>query len=157
MKHILIELSPESCNRAVRELKKYMREIRPKVDEVCRRLAEIGRDTAQAIFDSADYGNGGVTVQIAPCENGWKVIATGSDVYFIEFGTGDATSSHYLTDVPLYPGSWSETHAQKYSINGYWYYGGERLTETPAYMPMFNAEKAIRANAKRIVKEVMGR
>lgn len=156
MRKIAIELSPGSCQQAIAELKAYKKQIDPKVEEVCKRLAMLGRDTAQAFFDIAGEGNGGVTVTAEPCENGWKIVASGHDVYFIEFGTGDAVSDHYLASVPLYPGSWSEGHAQKYTTQGYWYYNKVRYTETPAYMPMFNAEKEIRLNAKRIVREVFG-
>lgn len=157
MRKITCELSPESCKKAIKELKAYQREIGPKLNEVCRRLAELGKEIAQGLFDSAGEGNGGVIVTTEPCENGWKIVASGEDVYFIEFGTGNDVSEHYNASVPLYSGSWSEAHAQKYWINGYWYYGGVRYEGTPAYMPMFNAEKTIRQNVKSVVKEVMSR
>lgn len=156
MRKITLELSPESCKKALEEIKDYKKLLKPKLDEICKRLAEIGRDTAQAIFDKAGEGNGGVSVQAVPCENGWKVVATGSDVYFIEFGTGDEVTDHYNASVPLYSGSWSEEHAQRYAIYGYWYYRGVRYQGTPPYMPMFNAEKAIRTNVKRVAREVLG-
>lgn len=157
MKHITIELSVESCQKVLDELKEYQKRIKPKMDEVCKRLAEIGRDTAQRIFDSAGEGNGGVHVSIAPISNGWKIVASGKDVYFIEFGTGDDVDPHYDVSVPLFSGSWSMEHAQRYAQYGFWYYRKVRYEGTPAYMPMYYAEKEIRANEKRIVQEVFGR
>ena len=62
MRKIAIELSPGSCQQAIAELKAYKKQIDPKVEEVCKRLAMLGRDTAQAFFDIAGEGNGGVTV-----------------------------------------------------------------------------------------------
>ena len=158
MKTITIELSVESCKQAIAELKRYQKEVRPKLDEVCKRLAEIGRDTAQAIFDSAGEGNGGVKVEIAQIENGWKIVAAGADVYFIEFGTGDDVDRHFdPVAVPVFSGSWSIEHAQKWYNYGFWYYNKVRYEGTPAYMPMYYAEKAIRDNERRIVQEVFGR
>lgn len=157
MRKVTLELSPESCQKALDAVKEYQKQIKPKLDEVCKRLAEIGRDTAQGIFDSAKEGNGGVRVSIARIENGWKIVASGSDVYFIEFGTGDDVDRHYDVSVPVFSGSWSIEHAQRYAQYGYWYYRKVRYEGTPAYMPMYYAEKAIRENEKRIVQEVFGK
>lgn len=157
MKHITIDLSVESCKKALDELKTYQKEIKPKLNEVCKRLAEIGRDRAQMIFDSAGEGNGNVTVTVEPIGNGWKIVASGHDVYFIEFGTGDEVDPHYDVSVPVFSGSWSMKHAQRWAQYGFWYYRKVRYEGTPAYMPMYYAEKAIRENEKRIVQEVFGR
>lgn len=158
MKRITVELSAQSCGKALKELQQYEKQIKPKLDEVCKRLAEIGAQEASARFARGDHGNGGVVVTTEQMENGYKVVASGHDVYFIEFGTGfDANPHGYKPTVPVYPGSWSEGHAQKFSEYGYWYYGGERLQGTEAEMPMYYAERAIRENEKRIVQEVFGK
>ena len=160
MKTITLELSVESCEKALKELEKYQKEIKPKLDEVCKRLAEIGRDEALSIINGIrpQEGNAVERVDVAKIDNGYSVLAEGEKVYFVEFGTGDAvTGSHgFETSVPIYSGSYSETHGQKYSVYGYWYYGGEKLTETPIYAPMFHAEKKMREEMPRIVKEVFG-
>lgn len=157
MKTISVELSVESCKDALDELKAYQKTIRPKLNEACRKLAEIGRDEAQRRFDSAGEGNGGVHVDVMPIDNGWKIVASGSDVYFIEFGTGDDVDRHYDVSVPVFSGAWSMKHAQKYAQYGFWYYRKVRYEGTPAYMPMYYAEKAIRENEKRVVQEVFGK
>ena len=156
MKTITIQLSADSCQRALKQLQQYERQIKPKLDEICKRLAEIGAQEAQRFFDMAEDGNGGTTVTTKKIENGWSIVAEGESVYFVEFGTGDAvTTAHgFSVSVPVYSGSYSEQHAQKYSTYGYWYYGGERLTETPIYAPMYHAEKKMREEAPRIVREV---
>ena len=157
MKHIRIELSPESCHAALEELKLYKKNIKPQLDEICRRLAAVG---AQAARDAiwGEYGNTDATVE-APVKiaNGYKIVMSGADVYFVEFGTGRDVKAHYNPSVSVAPGSWSQTHAQKYSTYGYWYYGGEKLEGTPAQMPMYYAERAIRANARRVAREVLGK
>lgn len=157
MKQILIELSPESCDNALEALKLYMKEINPKLDEVCRRLAEIGAAEARVHFARGDHGNKDATVTTRKIPHGYKIVASGHDVYFIEFGTGFFAMPHgNVTNVPVYPGSWSETHAHIFETYGYWYYHGEKLQGTEAEMPMYYAGKAIRDNERRIVKEVFG-
>lgn len=159
MKTITIQLSADSCDKAVKELQAYSKGVDPKLDEVCRRLADIGAQEAQARFSRGDNGNGGVVVTTERISNGYKIVANGHDVYFIEFGTGVNAGVGYgdgmpVTSVPVYPGSWSEHHAKQFSENGFWYYNGERLEGTEAEMPMYYAGKAIRNNMKRVVSEV---
>lgn len=159
MKHIIIELSPESCDRALEELKAYQSELLPKMDEVCRRLAEIGIMEAQMHISQAN-GNTDVRIESTPIKipNGYKVVMNGKDAYFVEFGTGDDVNA-YTPNVTVLvaPGSWSETHARRYMDYGFWYYAGVRYEGTPAYMPMYYAGKAIRDNTKRIMREVFGK
>lgn len=168
MKTIPIQLSADSCNKAVEILKQYQKDIKPKLDEVCRRLAEIGCQEAnihyaEANADSPETGNGGVMAVVLPMEtgNGYKIRAEGHDVYFIEFGTGNSAGMFYgdgipPTSVPVYPGSYSEQNHGMYAEYGYWFYKGKIMSSTPVYMPMYWAEKAIRENERRVVKEVFG-
>ena len=158
MKHITLELSLESCQKALNELHDYKNELRPKLDEICRRLAEIGAEEARQRFARGDYGNTDAYVSTTPIDNGWKIVAMGKDVYFIEFGTGFFAHPHgATTSVPVYPGSYSEQHAKQFSEYGYWWYEGEKLQGTEAEMPMYFAGEAIRANEERIAREVFGK
>lgn len=156
---IKISLSDESCQEAIKILEEYQKRISPKLDEVCRRLAEIASETARAIVSQSGDGNTDAVVsEPIKIKNGYKISMDGEDVYFVEFGTGDEVEAYNPNvSVLVGSGSWSETHAQKYMNYGYWYYAGVRLEGTPAYMPMFYAGEAIRQNEKRIVKEVFGK
>lgn len=156
MKTLVLELSPASCNKALKELEKYQKEIKPKLDEVCKRLAEIGAQEANAHLVLAD-GNTDAAITVEAMEGGYKLVMSGSDVYFIEFGTGSDVNAHYQVSVPVFAGSWSMEHKQMYAKNGWWWYGGEVLTGTPAYMPMYYAGKRMREEIPRIVKEVFGK
>ena len=166
MKHISFRLSIKSVDRAIRELEKYRQEIIPKLDEVCKKLADIGKETAQKIFNEAaqntEEGNGGVKVDVVPIENGYKIVASGEDVYFIEFGTGNSAGMFYgnglpVTSVPVYPGSYSEQHNGMYAERGYWFYHGQIMSSTDTYMPMYYAGKAIRENEQKVMREVFGK
>jgi len=153
MKQIVLELSKESCKQALKELDKYQKQIRPKMLEVCKRLAEIGMIEANAHLKLAN-GNDDARITTEPMDGGYKLVMSGTDVYFIEFGTGSDVEPHYKTSVPVFAGSWSMEHSQKYAKQGWWWYGGEILTGTPAYMPMYYAGKKMREEMPRIVKEV---
>lgn len=159
MRTITLELSPASCKKALKELEKYQKEIKPKLDEVCKRLAEIGRDEALSIINTIrlQEGNAVERVDVVPIDNGYKLVMEGSDVYFIEFGTGDGVSAHYETSVPVAWGTWSAEHSQMLFTNGFWYYDHVRYTGTPAYMPMYYAEKMMREEMPSVVKEVFGK
>lgn len=159
MKTISIELSVDSCKKAVKELEKYQKDILPKLDEVCKRLAEIGKQEALTIVDSIrlQEGNSVERLDVEKIDNGYKIVMEGADVYFIEFGTGDGVTPHYDTSVPVAWGTWSAEHSQMLWNQGFWYYDKVRYTGTPAYMPMYYAEKRMREEMPRIVKEVFGK
>lgn len=154
---IVYELSRESVQSALKVLKEYNRSIDKRYDEVCRRLAEIGAEEARRRFSGGQFGNDDFNVSVVPVNNGYKIVASGTDVYFIEFGTGDGVSAHYDTAVPVAWGTWSAEHDQILWDKGFWYYEGEKLTGTKAEMPMYYAGRAIRENEKRIVKEIFGK
>ena len=156
MKTITIELSVDSCKNALKELKKYERDVNRKMNEVCKRLAEIGRDEAIAIVNSVKFTEGNTVERIdaVPIENGYKIVMEGEDVYFIEFGTGDGVSPHYDTSVPVAWGTWSAENKQMLWNNGFWYYDKVRYTGTPAYMPMYYAEKKMRESVNKVAREV---
>ena len=158
MKTIAIELSVDSCNKAIKELQEYQKRIKPKLDEVCRRVAEVGRDEALSIINGIRLqdGNAVERVDVVPTDNGYKLVMEGEDVYFIEFGTGDGVSAHYDVSVPVAWGSWSAEHSQMLWNKGFWYYDNVRYTGTTAYMPMYYAERKMREEAPRIAKEVFG-
>jgi len=155
---ITLELSTASCAKALKELQRYQREIKPKLDEVCKRLAEVGKEEALSIINgiSLQDGNAVERVDVVQIENGYKLVMEGEDVYFIEFGTGDGVSAHYDTSVPVAWGSWSAEHSKMLFTKGFWYYDKVRYTGTKAYMPMYYAEKKMREEKPRIMKEVFG-
>lgn len=159
MRTIAIELSPSSCAEALKELEKYQKEIKSKLDEVCKRLAVIGRDEAISIVNTVrqQEDNFVERIEAVPIENGYKIVMEGEDVYFIEFGTGNGVSAHYDTSVPVAWGTWSAEHSQMLWNNGFWYYHDVRYEGTPAYMPMYYAEKKMREEMPRVVREVFGK
>ena len=94
-------------------------------------------------------------------ENGYKISAEGEDVLFIEFGTGDRAGvlSPLYDEVPAdaRPGSWSETHAQQYSTQGFWYFGGKRYEFTEPHPAFYDAYQAMVEALPQIAQEVFGK
>lgn len=157
MKTLKVELSQESCERAWYELKQYTKSINKKMDEVCKRIAEVGAQEVQRIVSQVHFQDDNFVeyVGVEKIDNGYKIVMQGEDVYFIEFGTGDGVSAHYDTSVPVAWGTWSAEHKQMLWNQGFWYYHHVRYTGTPAYMPMYYAEKKMREEMPRIMKEVL--
>lgn len=134
--------------------------IDDKLREVARRLCvEVG----EPIIKATHEGHGANKVWSEPTENGYQIIADGDKVYFVEFGTGDATGQErdkYI-NVPdiVRPGSYSEAHQGEYwRTGGYkkgvWHFGGREYHETAPNPAFYEAYAAMRQALPRIAKEV---
>ena len=160
MKTIKIRLNPSSVGNAIKELDGYSDEIERKCDELARRLAEFGLQIASADYSACAYqGNKDVSVDIEDIPNGYRVIASGQAVLFLEFGAGITFSSvqHPLNaefgmGPGTYPGvgHWDDP-------KGWWIpkdYGGGHTYGNPPAMAMYNAAQEIRRNVQHIAEEV---
>ena len=78
MKRISFDLSVSGCKAAIKELLKYEREIKPKLDEVCRRLAEIGKQEVDAVVSqiNPDEGNAVDKVEVVKIDKNVFCIET---------------------------------------------------------------------------------
>ena len=103
-KKITIDLSAESCEYAAEWLSGFAHNLNLMLDEVCRRLAEIGIQEASAHLAGLAHGNEDATIDPTPVKiaSGYKIVMSGEDVYFVEFGTGDQANAHgYTPNVPV--------------------------------------------------------
>lgn len=157
---IVVELSPSSIKDAVKMLDAYKKFAEKKVEELMLRLAAVGLETARVYFElGAADGNKAPETWVEPIENGFKIIAQGKDVYFIEFGAGDAAGNHpdaANAPVATYPGSFSEKNTGEYAKYHSWHHHKIKYTEIQPQMPMYNAAREIERNVKKIAKEVFG-
>ena len=134
----------------------YEDKLKDKCFEVAQRLAEeIGQPVAQVWFGSE------VKVTAKPIgkkKNGYKIIANGKDVCFLEFGAGVTTDTTHPfaknVSFDVYPASWSIDHAKQFVRKGYWMYRGEKYDAITPMRGMYHAYKAILEEAPRIVEEV---
>jgi len=180
VKRINLKLSVESIDQCLAELKKAEQDLDDKALEFCKKLAEIGCNSARVSFASAAYdGVNDVSVATIPTANGYKVVASGQAVCFIEFGSG----VHYQGSSP-YPdtppkelagiGSFGKGNGSK----DYWFFtakagtsltaGGAYATKgkhpnsvitngNPANACMYNSKKDMQARITAAVKEVFGK
>lgn len=157
---VVVELSPQSVKDAVKILETYKKWVDKKMDELMVRLAAVGLETARVRFEmGATEGNKAPETWVEPIENGFKIIARGKDVFFIEFGAGDAAGNHpdaAKAPVDTSPGSYSAKNTMEYVKYGSWHHDGKKYTELPAYMPMYHAARDIERNITKIAKEVFG-
>lgn len=158
---------PKSIDEAIKEIKKNKQDLQKKAKMVCKRLAEVGLSVARIYFiPEAWSGNADVTLTVEPMSNGYKLVADGEDVLFMEFGAGVTAGLGYDTKeiappVDISIGSWSREHSgpfwktwQKNPATAHWYYNGRAFDGIAPQMGMYHASKESKAQIEKVVKEV---
>ena len=150
-----------SIENAITLINQYKKDFEAKESEFLRRLTEIGVRVAQSGFAIADYdGVNDVVVSLEKTAEGYAVVASGSTVGFIEFGTGvtrpewDNTGMDYT---PPKHGTYGKGLGK--NPHGWWFKqnDGGRATHTYGNMPaeaMRTARDEMVANVIRIAREV---
>lgn len=166
---ISISLDRNSLMNAAYELEAHRKGVKEKADHLTNRLALIGLRIADAVYNSAftEYdGKNDVIVKVEKTEKGYKVIASGQAVLFLEFGSG-ATLGYghpYASGYGMGPSTWSlgpQGKGHWDNPNGWWFTNEEgesvhTMGNAPA-KAMFQAEQEIIRSIKTIVEEVFGR
>ena len=156
-------LDPASIERAIRELRDYQRWVQRKTQELAQRLAQYGLQRVQVGYAAALYDEDGdkdvsVTVEKRG-DNTYAVVASGSDVLFLEFGSGVVYGDgHPLNGEFGYgPGTYpGQTHVPE---PGYWWYTGSdgqshySVGNAPS-MVMYLTGMELEAEVGRIAREV---
>lgn len=163
-KTISFKLNAKSIDKAIAEIKEYKAWMNRKTGELARRLATIGAMTASIRFTGAYYqdGNKDVSISVEPTEKGCKIVASGEDVCFIEFGAGVYYNGSEPYPEPRPPGVvgiGEYGHGKgKQDTWGYYDDNGELVIThgTPAAMPMYHASQEMERQLLRIAREVFG-
>lgn len=168
---INIDLTPQSIDKAIRELNKFAKEIEPKMDAVCKEAAEIAQAEAQKGFDGYT-GPDGNTVHVEPPVKvqggGYQVLARGAvvvdtetmavignEVIFEEFGSGTAAGGHPLaTEFGVYPGSWSQSEYGMKHFPPKWNYKKKTYYFIAGTFAMYFAGRKMKTKAKEIARKV---
>lgn len=158
-------LSTSSITNALSELRKIDNDTQKKLDVMCRKLAQLGADRVIMEYSGAFYdGDNDVMVSVEQTETGFKIVASGKAVAFIEFGAGAVYGNTYpLSDAGAtyaVPGSWSTDpvlgKGHWDDPNGWFYAHGKRSIGNPPTAGMYYAGQEIRESIERIAKEVFG-
>lgn len=151
MKIKINALDPESIDNAIREIERYKNSLQGKVEEILSQLAVMGME----VVDYA-YGGNDEEYEISCIVNGNNamIIAEGSEVVFLEFGTGVYTEDHtYEMETeglpPIFAGSYSQTEGMGHFRAGheYWYYNHKKYVGSIPMRGFYMASKEIKEQA----------
>lgn len=162
-KKIVVPLSVTGINQLQDELKEYQRWQQERAKELAERLAVLGGTVASIRFKRAFYkGMMDATVSVVAIPDGYKVVANGESVLFIEFGAGVKHGYGHpeANEFGMGPGTYPDGKGHWNDPNG-WYLpksaGGGHTYGNPPAMPMYEARKQIEQELPIIVKEVFSK
>lgn len=176
---IVVELSKEAIDKAIRELNDYKEWVNRKTKELLEQLSLIGIQEASIRFSGAQYdGTNDTQLKTEESFDGtnyvYTIIAAGQAVCFIEFGAGVYyNSAGYPLAKPAGVVGIGEYGEKKGTQNTWAYYGENPgsngvLRESakgsvvithgnPAAMPMYYAGSEMKQKILSIAKEVFER
>jgi hypothetical protein len=162
-KVIKMSLSTKDVAHAIKELKAYRDSIERLEKQLLEELANIGLNEARVGFTTAMYdGVNDSDVTLETIENGYRIVAKGEAVAFIEFGAGV-----YHNPTEPYPKARPDgivgigEYGKGYGKRQAWGYKDEsgelHITHgNPAAMPMWHASEEMRNSILKIAKKVFG-
>ncbi len=163
-KRIVVKLSARSIDDAIREVEVLQRSEAGRHGERLKAIAESIRDRAEQYYNAAwvDDIVGGtrraaeVTVTVETTARGYKVVATGTDAVFVEFGAGvyhngaaGASPHPRGAELGFTIGSYGKGRG-KGAAWGYYGADGELVIThgTPAQMPLYRAFSEVISEVK---------
>ena len=158
---IAISLNTKSIGSAIEEVHAYRAWVERKTQELTKRLAELGAGEARVRFAGAQYdGTNDSAVTVEAIDRGFRIVATGGAVFFIEFGAGV-----YYNGTEPYPeprpagvvgiGEYGQGKGKRKAWGFYDSSGDLVITHgTPAAMPMLHASRVMLQNVTSIAREV---
>ena len=162
-KIISLSLNTKDINRAIKEVEKYKQDLLRKEKLLLEKLSYIGVKEASVRFTTAMYdGVNDVTLALEQTANGYAVVASGTAVAFIEFGSGvyHNSSEPYPNPRPegiVGIGEYGKGKGKRRAW-GYRNEGGEVVITrgNPAAMPLWYATEEMRRSILQIAREVFG-
>ena len=162
-KVLRMSLSSKSIGQVIKELKAYRDSLEDRKQQLLEELAKIGVREASVRFTTAMYdGVNDSEVTLETIENGYRIVAEGEAVAFIEFGAGV-----YHNPTEPYPNPRPDgivgigEYGHGYGKRQAWGFRDEsgELVIThgnPAAMPMWYASEEMRNSILTIARRVFG-
>lgn len=158
MNTIIFELTPNSINGAIKQLKKLDREWDEKINALIKRLAEIGATKASLGFSRAIYnGEKDVSISVKKIDGGYAIIASGETVLFIEFGSGVTYGYGHPEPMEYGPGTYPSDKEHWNDPNGWWIpkaAGGGHTYGNPPSATMYHTAKDLQQEILQIAREI---
>ena len=163
-KVITVQLNSRSISAAIKEVRAYKAWVERKTRELTAKLVELGAKEAKVRFSGAQYdGNNDAAVSVESVPGGYKIVAIGGSVFFIEFGAGVLYNGSEPYPEPRPPGVVGiGEYGKGFGKRKAWGFYDERgelvITHgTLAEMPMLHAGRTMRQNVEKIAREVFAR
>lgn len=164
----VVNVSVSGVDSVIVNLKSFTDDLHDDIMEVCLRIAEEARDTAEEHYANYRGEDGDFITVYDPrkIENGYEIEASGlpvtaadgtrgNTVMFAEFGSGMTAGWHpKAAEFGAYPGSWSIHDAQAFSIMGFWSHNGKRYRFIEPTRAMYYAFERGKLVADEIAREV---
>ena len=168
-----VSLSTDGINEFIESVKRYHEELREKTELYLELVLEMGQKVCEE--NATPEGDPDMAIPDFKFELEWfgdtlvgKLIGKGSDITFIEFGSGVFyngnvhSSPHELGEsmemkIGEFPGpSFDWFGVSQGGYPGMWYYNGKTHYGIEAGMPMWKAAKEIREREREIAEKVFG-
>lgn len=152
-----VELTNDSINAAIRELRKYKSWVTKKEAELRSRLAMIGATVASIQFSRAIYdGAKDVSVRVDDTGSVAVIYAEGEAVAFIEFGAGATYGYGHpkAGEFGVGPGTYPDAKGHWDNPKGWWFGSGQHTYGNPPAMAMYAAVREITEKITEIARGV---
>jgi len=153
---IKITLDSESIDNAIKKIDRYKNSLQKKAEEVLSQLAVMGMEVVNYAYGDEEY-----EISCIVNGNNAMIIAEGSEVVFLEFGTGVYTEDHtYEMETeglpPIFAGSYSQTEGSGQFRAGheYWYYNHRKYVGSIPLRGFYMASKEIKEQAVNVAIKV---
>lgn len=147
-----ININNRDINDLIKSLTKLSNDINKLPKEISKEIAELGKEYLDVEYSQANVDQtidvSSINTSIHQTNNGYQIIASGKDVIYEEFGTGEEGKSQPHPEKRKYPlndynsGPFVSTHINKYGRH-YWFYKGYS-EGNPSGAEMYNTARFLK-------------
>lgn len=159
VKKIAIDLN--DINNLITSLKTLSSDMKKLPNEICQEVAELGKEYLDVEYSQANVDQtidvSSISTSTRQTNNGYQIIASGKDVIYEEFGTGEKGNdqrhpekSKYTSLKKYNSGPFVSTHINKYGRH-YWFYKGYS-EGNPSGAEMYNTAEFLKTKG---IKDVL--
>lgn len=157
---ITFKLTPDDVRNAVKKIEKFKIGYKKKVNKTLDLVADTCVEYLWTSYLSPLGYEGRIDIGInaEKTPDGYKVIASGPTLFFLEYGTGIYASPDPSGQqaVLAKPGSWSEEHAQQFSTMGYWMFNGRMQVGSEPAHAFYFLNQSMHDIAQKAIREIFG-